>query len=491
MRVRLLLASFIAAVSGIAATNGSAGVAEAAKNQQKAAVQALLKQKADVNAPDVEGMTALMWAVHWNDLEMTQMLLKAGADPKLKSTFDDNALYEACLNGNAAIVEALLKAGADANTVRGEGETALMTASRTGNLDTVKALLAHGANVNAKEPWREETALMWATAEDHPEVVKALIAAGADVNAKSILWQWPGARKLRGGDLAVVLPDGGLTPLMFAARQGALEPARSLIEAGADLNYKEPQGYDPLLLSIYNGHYELASMLVDKGAKVDNGALWMAIETRNMDKSDKHPAPGDYGKVKSMDMIKMLLAKGAPVDGGLKPRLPQRAIMEGGGPAVGSPLYRATKSTDVTAMRLLLEHGADPKYKLARDSSTLIMAAAGQGFNKESGVGGEQKDAIEAIKMLMERGVDVNAANDQGQTALHFAALTGREKVIEFLYENGAKLDVKDKRGRTPYDVATGVGNGGNAEAVPEPEALEMIQKLLAKSKGQTTAKTE
>jgi ankyrin repeat protein len=488
MRARFLI-GLACTVTSFAATNGSPSVAEAAKNQQKTALQALLKQKAAVNAPDVEGMTALMWAAHWNDLEMTQMLLKAGADPKLKSTFDDNALYEACLNGNAAIVEALLKAGADPNMTRGEGETALMTASRSGNLDTVKALLAHSANVNAKEPWREETALMWASAENHPDVVKALIAAGADVNAKSILWKWPEARKLRGGDLPVVLPDGGFTPLMFAAREGSLEPARLLLEAGADLNYKEPQGYDPLLIAIYNGHYELATLMIEKGAKVDNGALWMAIETRNMDKSDKHPAPTDYGKVKSMDMIKMLLAKGAPVDGGLKSRLPQRAIMEGGGPAVGSPLYRATKSTDVAAMRLLLENGADPKYKLARDSSTLIMAAAGQGFNKESGVGGEQKDAIEAIKMLMEKGVDVNAANDQGQTALHFAALTGREKVIEFLYENGAKLDVKDKRGRTPYDVATGVGNGGNAEAVPEPEALEMIQKLLAKSK--TTAKAD
>jgi ankyrin repeat protein len=477
--------------AGLAATTGSAGIAEAAKTQQKAALQALLKQKADVNAPDVEGMTALMWAAHWNDNEMVQMLLKAGADPKPKSIFEDNALYEACLNGNAAIVEALLKAGADVNSTRGEGETALMTASRTGNADTVKVLLAHKADVNAKEPWRQETALMWAAAENHPEVVKALLAAGADANAKSIVWQWPKDRKLRGGDLAVVLPDGGFTPLMFAARQGSLESARLLVEAGADVNYKEPQGYDPLLIAIYNGHYELGSLLVEKGAKVDDGALWMVVETRDMDKSDKHPAPTDYGKVKSMDMMKMLLAKGAPVDGGLKSRLPQRAIMEGGGPAVGSPLYRATKSTDVTAMRLLIENGADPKYKLARDSSTLIMAAAGQGFNKEAGVGGEQKDAIEAIKMLMEKGVDVNAANDQGQTAMHFAALTGREKVIEFLYKSGAKLDVKDKRGRTPYEVATGVGNGGNAEGVPEPEAMEMIQKLLAKSKGQTTAKAE
>src|SRR5712691_8133112 len=476
------------AAAGWAATSGAAGIVDAAKNQQKPAVQTLLKQKADVNATDVEGMTALMWAAHWNNLEMVQMLLRAGADPKLKSTFDDSALYEACVNGNAAIVDGLLKAGANANSIRGEGETALMTAARTGNADAVKALLAHGADVNAKENWRQETALMWAAAENHPEAVQALISAGADVNAKSIVWDWP-KLKLRSGDLGVALPGGGLTALMYAARQGALEPARMLVEAKADVNYKESQGYSPLFLAILNGQYELASMLVDHGATVDDGALWLTVEVRNMDKSDKHPAPTDYGRVKSLDMMKILIGRGAPVDGGFKPRLPQRAIMEGGGPAIGSPLHRAARSTDLEGVRLLLENGADPKY-LTQTHSTVLMAAAGQGFNKETGSGGAQQDAIEAIKILIAKGVDVNAVNDAGQTALHFAAQKGSEKVIEFLAENGAKLDVKDKRGKTPYDIATGVGIAGNSEGVPEEEAMAMLKKLMA-ARGLSAGKSD
>ncbi|PWT97908.1 MAG: hypothetical protein C5B51_30345, partial [Terriglobia bacterium] len=420
----------------------------------------------------------LMWAAHWNDLDTVQALLRAGANPKLKSTFEDSALYEACLNGNAEIAEALLRAGADANASRGEGETALMTAARSGNAATVKALLAHGAAANAREQWRQETALMWAAAENHAEVVKALIAAGADVNAKSVVWDWP-KLKLRSGDLGVVLPAGGFTALLHAARQGSLESARLLVDAGADLSYREPQGYTPLLIAILNGQYELAAMLVEKGAKVDDGALWLTVEARDMDKSDKRPAPTDYGKVKSLDMMKILLDHGAPVDGGLSQRLPQRAIMEGGGPAVGSALYRAARSTDLAAMRLLLEHGADPKYATA-NHSTVLMSAAGQNFNKETGTGGEQNDAIEAIRMLIARRVDVNAANDLGQTAMHFAAQKGSEKVIEFLAENGARLDPKDKRGKTPLDIATGVGIGGNSEGVPEVEAMETLKKLLA-----------
>jgi ankyrin repeat protein len=467
----------LTAVLAFAVTEGNSGLIEAVKNQQKAALPALLKQHADVNATDAEGMTALMWASHWNDLEMTRMLLGAGANPKLKSNFDDNALYEACINGNAAIVEALLKAGADANTSRGEGETALMTCARTGNADAVKALIAHGADVNAKERWRQETALMWAAAENHPQATQALIGAGTDVNAKSTVWDWP-KLKLRGGDLGVVLPGGGLTALMFAARQGALEPARLLAEAGADVNYKEPQGYTPLLLALLNGQYELAAMLLDKGAKTDDGALWITVEARDMDKSDKHPAPTDYGKIKSLDMLKMLIEHGAPIDGGFKARLPQRAIMEGGGPAIGSPLYRAAKSTDLIAMRFLIEHGANPKYS-SQNHTTVLMAASGAGFNKETGTGGAQKDAIEAIKLLMSLGVDVNATNDLGLTAMHYAAQKGADKVIEFLAENGAKLDVKDKRGKTPYDVASGVGLGGNSEGVPEEEAMVALRKLM------------
>lgn len=476
--MKLLSVIAITLTLAAGAMAASMGLADAAHNRQKAAIEELLKQHADVNASDVEGMTALMWAAHWNDFSLVQTLLNAGANPNLKSAFENSALYEACLNGNAAMLEALLRAGADANASRGEGETALMTASRAGNAETVKVLLAHGADPKAQESWRHETALMWAAAENHAAVVRALIAAGADVNAKSIVWEWP-KLKLRSGDLGVALPDGGLSTLMYAARQGALEPARLLVEAGADMNYKEPQGYTGLLIAILNGQYELAAMLIDKGAKIDDGALRLTVEVRDMDKSDKHPAPTDYGKVRSLDFMKILIDHGAAMDGEFKPRLPQRAIMEGGGPAIGSPLYRAARSTDLAAMRLLLDGGANPKYT-TQNHSTVLMAAAGQNFNKETGTGGEQKDAMEAIEMLIARGVDVNAANDLGQTALHFAAQKGSEKVIEFLAENGAKIDAKDKRGKMPLDIASGIGLGGNSEGVPEEEAMAALKKLMA-----------
>jgi ankyrin repeat protein len=473
----------VALAAGVAsgATNGSNGLAEAAKNQQKASIQSLLKQKADVNARDMEGMTALIWAAHWNDADMVQMLLKAGADASLKSNFDDSALYEACLNGNSAIVEALLKARADPNSFRGEGETALMTASRTGDLGSVKALLAHKADVNAVEKWRGETALMWAAAENHPDVVRELLAAGADVNYKTKLWEWP-KMKARAADLPVTLPDGGFTALLFAARQGSLESAKLLVNAKADLSYKEPQGYTPLLLAVYNGHYDLAKMLVEGGAKVDDGSLWMAAEARNMDKSDKHPAPTDYGQVRSLEMMRVLLDHKAPVDGETKVKLPLRAIMEGGGPAVGSPLYRAARSSDLEGMKLLLDHGANPKYTTG-NLTTVLMSVAGSGFNMETGTWKGQDAAIEAAKIMLDHGVDINAANDQGMTAMHYAAMTGREKLIEFLHERGGRVDLLDKRGRSPYIVATGVGNGGNREGVPEPEAMAVLQKLMAEQK--------
>jgi ankyrin repeat protein len=475
--MKLLTAIAIPLMLVAGATAASIGLPDAAHNRQKAAVEELLKQQADVNATDVEGMTALIWAAHWNDLDLARTLLRAGANPNAKSAFDDTALYEACVNGNAAMVEALLEAGVDANGSRGEGETALMTASRTGNAETVKVLLAYGADPKAQESWRHETALMWAAAENHTDVVRALIGAGSDVNAKSVVWEWP-KLKLRSGDLGVALPDGGLSTLMYAARKGALEPARLLVEAGADLNYKEPQGYTALLIAILNGQYELASVLVDKGARIDDGALRLTVEVRDMDKSDKHPAPMDFGKLRSLDFMKILIDHGAALDGEFKPRLPQRAIMEGGGPAIGSPLYRAARSTDLEAMNLLLERGANPKY-MTQNHSTVLMAAAGQNFNKETGTGGEQKDAIAAIKMLMAEGVDVNAANDLGQTAMHFAAQKGSEKVIEFLAESGAKIDAKDKRGKTPLDIASGIGLGGNSEGVPEEEAMAVLKKLL------------
>ena len=246
-----------------------------------------------MNGPDAEGMTALHWAAHWDDLETARLLLRAGANAKAANRYGVTPLHEAATVGNAAMVEALLKAGADPNAAFGDGETALMTAARTGSVDTVKMLLTFGAKVNTHEAWRGQTALMWAAAENHAAVVKLLIELRADVNARSVRYDFP---KLTGGNGGIIhdRSEGGLTAIFFAARQGAIEAAEILVDAGADLRGIEEQyGFTPMQTAIFNGHYDLAARLIDKGADVNDGSLYTAIEMRNLATYSNRPNPPD------------------------------------------------------------------------------------------------------------------------------------------------------------------------------------------------------
>ena len=234
MQLRHLLASCIAVViaaGSITAAGSDTRIADTVRNRDKTNLRALLKQRLDVNAPDAEGMTALHWAAHWDDVDTARLLLRAGANAKAANRYGVTPLHEASTVGNVAIVEALLKAGADPNAAFGDGETALMTAARTGSVETVKMLLTFGANVNAREAWRGQTALMWAAAENHAAVVKLLIELRADVNARSIRYDFP---KLTGGNGGIIhdRSEGGLTAIFFAARQGAIEAAEILVDAG-------------------------------------------------------------------------------------------------------------------------------------------------------------------------------------------------------------------------------------------------------------------
>jgi ankyrin repeat protein len=465
MRLSIVLGFFAVALVGagsLGAATADARLAIAMKNRDAATVRSLLSQRVDVNAPDVEGMTALHWAAHWNDLDTAKRLLGRGANAKAANRYGVTPLHEASTVGNVALIEVLLKAGADANATFGDGETPLMTAARTGNVDAVKMLLTFGANVDAREAFRGQTALMWAAAEDHAAVVKVLIELKADVNARSLQYEFP---NLTGGNGGIIhdRPEGGLTPLFFAARQGAIESADLLIAAGADLSVTEPQyGFTPLQTAIFNGHYDLAARLVDKGADVNDGSLYVTVEMRNLATYSNRPNPPETDKqLTAADLLARLLDRGADPNRPYTKRIPPRQAQGDITVTPGAtPLYRAVKATDLPTIRLLLDHGANPLVAI-KDRSTPLMVACGLGARRS--VGDEdvvektgRADPLDAVRLLVEHGADVNAKNDLGNTALHYAAQTGANRIVEWLANHGAKLDEQNKAGKTPVDLGKG-----------------------------------
>jgi ankyrin repeat protein len=475
--------------AGLSAATSDVRLVDAARKKDKAAVSALVRQRVNVNTTDVEGMTALHWAAHWNDLETVKVLLKAGATPKAANRYGVTPLHEASTVGNLAIIEALLVAGADPNAPLGEGETPLMTAARTGNTPAVKMLIAHGAQVNARESWRGQTALMWAAVENHADVAGLLVESGADVNARTVTYEFP---NLTGGNGGIIhdRPQGGLTSLMFAARQGAIETAEVLLEAGADINAAEPQyGFTAMQTAVFNGHYDLAAFLMEKGADVNDGSLYIAVEMRNLATYSNRPNPPEVDRhLTSLDVITQLLNRGAdpnrPYTKTIPPRQAQGNINVTPG---ATPLFRAIRSTDLVVVRLLMDNGANPSVK-TKDGSTPLMVASGLGARR----GGDEEvteaegraDPLDAIKLFLNAGADVNSANALGNTALHYAAQTGANRIVEFLAASGAKLDAKNKDGKTPLDVAMAPGPRQmyDNDAGAQKSTVALIRKLLEKS---------
>ncbi len=445
-------------------------------------------------AAEPDGTTPLHWAVRSNDLATVNKLLAAGADAKAANRYGVTPLYLACENANPAMIERLLKAGADPNAVSTEGETALMTVARTGVVEAAKVLLDHGAKVDAREEWHGQTALMWAVDEQHPAMVKELIAHGADVNAVSNINKWE--RQNTAEPREKWLPMGGLTPLLFAARQGCVECEQILLEAGAKIDTTDPDGISPVLMAIINGHYDAAGFLLNKGADPnladDTGrtALFSAVDFNTMPVSNRPSPKVIDNQLSSLDLIKLLLDKGANVNAQLKQQQPYRTKLDRGDDTMlttgTTPLLRAAKAADIPVMRLLLAKGADPKLA-TRAGITPLMAAAGLGSKEEDTTGRfkTEAEAIEAIQLCLDAGVDINAANGQGQTALHAAALKGDDKIVQFLADHGANVAAKDRQGKTPLDAALGQAGGsggfdGSRRDVHESTA-ELIKKLMAK----------
>lgn len=443
------------AAADSSAERGAAPVADAAERQDGKRVRLLLEQGADVDAAQPDGATALHWAAYLDDLETARRLIAAGANVRLANHYGVKPLSLACVTGNGALVRLLLDAGADPNTALPGGETALMTAARTGKLEPVNWLLARGAQVNAKEQ-HGQTALMWAAAEGHADVVQALVEAGAD-------FQTP-------------LPSG-FTPLLFAAREGRTEVVKVLLRAGAEVNQAtRPErsasrapapGTSPLILAVENGHFELAVVLLDAGADPDDQrsgftplhtVTWVRKPNRG-DGEDGDPPPTGSGNLDSLDLVRALVAQGADVN----------ARLERGrsGPGVfalrgATPLLMAAMTADVPLMQTLVELGADPQIQNA-EHATLLMAAAGLGTLAPGEVAGTEPEALEAVRLAMEWGADVNAVDDNGETAMHGAAYKSFPAVVQYLAEHGANIDVwnrPNKHGWTPLLIAEGYRPG-------------------------------
>jgi ankyrin repeat protein len=622
---------------------GRSDVADAAQKGDRAAVQKLLMQKADVNAPQVDGATALHWAVYRQDVELTGILIRAGANVKAVNRTNVSPLEMAALYGNAALIDALVKAGADAKRRGPNGETMLMFAARSGSPQAIKVLLEAGAEVNARETVRGTTALMWAVEQKHPDAVKALLAAGADPNAKSggaglprnymanrvnvrtvdmaqerrkraaaqgrtyeeqLVFeqkqgidlggqrglaqalgpdgqpiagrqggadqqaapaatqpaapatppatapaapqpaqpspaagqgQGPGLGQGRGrgagagggqgaapgrgqgqgqgqqpdpdddaDDSEVIVAGlvgsggGGLTPLVFAAREGDLESGKALVDAGANINQTTEYGWTPLLTAVNNRNYQLAAYLLDKGAdpKIANKGGWtplyLAVDNRNIEGGD-YPVP--KGDMDHLEIIRRLLDKGANPNAKVKDNTLTRTIFtmqwffEDG----ATPFVRAAQSSDIELMTLLLKYGADPKAATANGDNALT-ACAGIGWVEGVTYERSAKSNFEAIKMLLDLGLDPNHANNEGRTPLMGAAMKGRTDVITLLVEKGARLDAHDKGSRDTdkvasiaaghtwqaLDYAEGLVRVGVQSAVFRTEASKLLRQLMA-----------
>jgi ankyrin repeat protein len=459
-------------VANLSAADTPARLIDAIKAGNRAAVAALLKQPAEVNARAADGTTPLHWAVRVDDVETVRLLLRAGVNGNATNRYGVTPLALAATNGNPAIIEALLKAGADPNAALPEGETVLMTASRTGNPEAVKLLVNHGAEVNAQESWLGETALMWAAAQNHAAAIRVLLERGAKPDIASNLTTYK--RKVGG---QTVLPRGGFTAAMYAAREGALDAIGALADGGANLNLADPDGSTPLILAIINAHYDVAALLAEKGADLDRAdstgmtPLYAAVDMNTLQFMHGRPTSRPSGQLDSVELIKALVARGAKPDLALTaPTLqrhnngPNQNLGEG-----TTPLMRAAKSGDVAVMRLLLAAGADATLK-QKNQNTLLMLAAGFGrkFNQNADSQeyerGTEAELFEAVKLCVELGLDVNAANVAGDTAMHVAA---GESIVRFLAEHGARLDVKNRQGRTPLDVAILRKDGSGRQLLP------------------------
>ena len=480
---------------GLAATLLAVGPAwagtliEAAKADDSATALALIQSNANVNAAESDGTTPLHYAVYHDNVALVVSLLKAGAKPSVANKYGSTPLLEAAVRGDAVVIEKLVKAGADVNAGNPDGQTALMTLARTSNIEAAKILISHGANVNAVERWHEQTPLMWAAAESQSEMMKLLLDHGAHPDARSLLNHW--TRMVTAEPRAQQREVGGLTALLYATRQGCLECVRLLLDHHADINLPDPEGVTPLIMAVSNFHFDVGAYLVGAKANVNTWDWWgrtplyETVDLNTIPHGGRPDRPS-LDNTTSLKMTAILLDAGANPNAQLKLFPPYRAV----GPDRGAdmmltmgatPLLRAAKAGDVEAVRLLLQHGANPNLPNIQ-GVTPLMAAAGLGSNEIDTRGRfkTQPDQVASIDLLVKAGADVNAHDSRGQTALHGAALFGYDDVIKDLVAHNADINAKDAKGMTPLDSAMGRagghGRGGVSIEVHEATAALIKQ---------------
>lgn len=433
----LQLVTLLCAAASIQAAD-DVRLIQAVKSRDTVAVRALLKQGINVNARQPDGATALHWAAHWNDAEAAGLLIRAGADVNAANDYGVTPLSLACASGsgNAALVELLLRARANPNVAR-EGETPLMIAARTGSLDAVKLLLAHEADANVQEDTRGQTALMWAVSEQHADIVPVLLEHGANIHLRS---------------------KRGFTALLFAAQQGDLRSTERLLAAGADVNEAAPDGSTALLIAAVSGLQRVrtqargtGSTLLDKGILItsQHGALvaFLLDQGANLNAGDKNGYTPLHAAAlyRNPELVRTFLVLGANPNAQLSKNLPGMGYMVG-----ATPFMLAAFAGDAATMRLLAANGADPSRPL-ENQTTALMLAAGLNTGRDEDEALPEGDAIEAVKVAVELGADVNAVNETGRTAMHGAGDQGRTAIVQFLVERGAKVDLKDANGDTPF----------------------------------------
>ncbi|MEP7352542.1 MAG: ankyrin repeat domain-containing protein, partial [Acidobacteriota bacterium] len=497
--VSLLAASSLMGADSRATPASGSRLIDAVKRQDAAATRALLAQKANVNATEADGSTALHWAAQRDDLRLVDLLLASGANPKAATRYNITPLYFACLNGNAAIAEHLINAGADPNSTSQEGQTTLMTAALSGKADVLRLLLTNGVKVDTIEPYKGQTALMWAASEGNTAAIEMLVEFGATQSVKS---------------------KGGYTAFLFAVRNGYIGAARTLLDHGANVNDVAPDGTSALNMAVVNAYYELAGMLLDHGANPNapdpRGSTLHILAWLRKPGTDgaagvgntPHGPPPPTGNLSSIDLAKKLLEKGA--DPNIRISWKESTFGVAGGTArnppnielgrhfltyVGAtPFYVAAKNGDIALMRVLAAGKADAKTP-TKTGLTPLMAAAGLDYwegeapGPFSGV--SEAERLEAVKFTIELGNDINARADfgnyemtgdteytllyyphnidqlldlgvgdprwTGSTALIGAVISGQPSIVQYLIDHGAKVDTKTKLGWTPLMVAEGV----------------------------------
>jgi ankyrin repeat protein len=528
----LLGSSLVAAVVCLAAasfvTAAETALVDAAETGDRATALRLLAKGANANTTGPDGTTAIMWAASNDDLELVRALIKAGANVKLKNQFGTSALTEAAIVGSAPVIDALIKAGADPNTRNPEGETPLMAVARAGRVDAAKRLVQAGADVNAKESFGGQSALMWAAAQSQAEMVRFLAEAGADVNARGVVRQWE--RKVITEPRPKDLNKGGFTPMLYAAREGCVECARHLVAAGADKDLEDPERITPLNMALLNLHFEFAAFMIKAGADVDKwdlygrSPIYMAADVSTL------PVKGNGAmavipsedSLTALDVATQLLEAGANPNLQLKRRPPYRDVpQDRGGDTIlaqgATPLLRAARAGDAPFVDLLLKHKALVDLP-SKEGVTPLMAAAGVEFGTRVTRGRNRTDegVLKTMQLLIDAGANVNArsvteprrvvSNDASaraaaatgrgrgsqvpspfavphETALHGAAQHGFTPFVKFLAEHGADLQAKDANGRTPLDLAKGVGApGGRGQAEAFPETAALLESLLRTS---------